>query len=150
MMLSFDSADLGFGALIQLVKSKTADGFIPNWATPQHKRTWSQPPIASRVLHEMVMKHKNSNTSWVVELLFDDLLDWNQWFNEQRRLLPLNITCLGGPDRGSKGMQEGRWESEYILSYMIINPVLLSLRALVNELHRACLDCLTIRCHCRL
>jgi putative isomerase len=112
MMLSFDSADLGFSALIQLVKSKTADGFIPNWATPQHKRTWSQPPIASRVLHEMVMKHKNSNTSWVVELLFDDLLDWNQWFNEQRRLLPLNITCLGGPDSGSKGMQEGRWESE--------------------------------------
>ena len=71
MMLSFDSADLGFSALIQLVKSKTADGFIPNWATPQHKRTWSQPPIASRVLHEMHQKHNNA--SWVVELLFDDL-----------------------------------------------------------------------------
>ena len=70
MMLSFDSAHLGFSALIQLVKSKTADGFIPNWATPQHKRTWSQPPIASRVLHEMHQKH---NASWVVELLFDDL-----------------------------------------------------------------------------
>ena len=30
MMLSFDSADLGYSALIQLVKTKTADGFIPN------------------------------------------------------------------------------------------------------------------------
>ena len=101
MMLSFDSAELGFSALIQLVKSKTADGFIPNWATPQHKRTWSQPPIASRVLHEMHKKHKNTTQlTWVIELLYDDLLDWNNWFHEQRRLAPLNITCLGGPDTG--------------------------------------------------
>ena len=58
----------------------------------------------------MYMKHGDSSR-WVIELLFDDLLDWHEWFHEQRRLAPLNITCLGGPDSGAKGMQEGRWES---------------------------------------
>jgi hypothetical protein len=30
--------------------------------------------VGSKVLREM---HKKYNESWVVELLFDDLLDWN-------------------------------------------------------------------------
>ena len=61
----------------------------------------------------MFLKH---NDSWVIELLFDDLLDWNNWFHEQRRLAPLNITCLGGPDSGTRGMQEGRWVRAVVLN----------------------------------
>ena len=107
-------AELGYSALIQVVKSRTAQGFVPNWATPAHKRTWSQPPIASRVLLEMYKKHNNSG--WVVEFLFDDLYDWNTWFATERSLPPLNITCLGGPldgraDGNPNPMQVGRWES---------------------------------------
>lgn len=93
---------------VQLYNDVT--GFVPNWATTQHKRRWSQPPIASRVLLEMYKKYNGSD--WVVELLFDDLYDWNTWFVKNRQLLPLNITCLGGATTGEAGtMQEGRWES---------------------------------------
>jgi hypothetical protein len=102
-MLSFDSRELGYSALIQVIKAKTTDGYISNWATPQHKREWSQPPLGSKVLLEMYKKYSDK---WIVELLFDDLLDWNNWFVAQRRLAPLNLTCLGGPY-----MQAARWES---------------------------------------
>jgi len=45
---------------------------------------------------------------WLVELLFDDLYDWNQWFHQERRLPPLNITCLGSAEGV---MQDARFES---------------------------------------
>ena len=45
---------------------------------------------------------------WIIDLLFDDLLDWNTWFHEQRRLPPLNLGCLGSQE-GS--MQDARFES---------------------------------------
>ena len=111
LMLTLDAGnkELGYSALIQVVDSKTGDGFIPNWATPQMKRTWSQPPIAGKVLSLM---YKRYGDKWLVELLFDSLLDWNNWFYRQRRLPPLNITCLGGPTNAHpSGMQAGRWES---------------------------------------
>ena len=43
-----------------------------------------------------------------MELLFDDLLDWNNWFHDNRRLAPLNITCLGSAEGD---MQDARFES---------------------------------------
>jgi hypothetical protein len=32
---------------------------------------------------------------WIVELLFDDLLAWNDWFVGERMLGPLGIVSLG-------------------------------------------------------
>jgi hypothetical protein len=43
---------------------------------------------------------------WLVELLFDDLLDWNNWFVRARELEPSKLICLGG-----NGMQAARYES---------------------------------------
>jgi len=110
-MLSLDSKELAYSALLQVVKSRTAEGFVPNWATTVHKRVWSQPPIASRVLLEIINHAKKTGKADgtdddMIELMLDDLLTWNDWFWSERRLPPLNITCLGGPY-----MQAGRWES---------------------------------------
>lgn len=65
----------------------------------------SQPPVGSKVLHEMFKKY---NDTWLVELLFDDLYDWNKWFVAERTLAPLNITCLGSIEGN---MQDARYES---------------------------------------
>ena len=46
--------------------------------------------------------------AWIVELLFDDLMDWNTWFVEERTLGPLNMTCLGSIEGD---MQDARYES---------------------------------------
>jgi hypothetical protein len=56
-----------------------------------------------QVLLEMYQKYQEE---WIVELLYDDLLDWNNWFVKARSLPPLNITCLGG-----ENMQGARYES---------------------------------------
>jgi len=50
-------------------------------------------------------------------LLFDDLLDWHNWFWSHRRLPPLGLICLGSdmvpgyPDSASNTMQGARYES---------------------------------------
>jgi hypothetical protein len=59
--------------LIQVVKSKTGQGFVPNTAASINKAKHSQPPVGSKVLLEMYKKY---NDTWMVELLFDDLYDW--------------------------------------------------------------------------
>ena len=63
----------------------------------------TEPPIGAKVLLEM---HRKYGDSWLVELLFDDLLDWSNWFVAARRLGPLGLIALGGD-----GMQNARFES---------------------------------------
>ena len=59
-------------------------------------------------------RYKKYKEAWIVELLFDDLYDWNTWFVAQRSLSPLNITCLGAIEGD---MQDARYESgKWILS----------------------------------
>jgi len=105
LMLSLDAAgkELGYSVLIQVVKAKSAEGFVPNGYAPTRKSTHSQPPVGSKVLLEMYRRYRDL---WLVELLLDDLLDWSGWFLEERTLPPLNMTALGGDD-----MQAARYES---------------------------------------
>ena len=63
------------GITIRVVKAKTAEGFVPNTAASVNKARHSQPPVGSKILLEMYRKYKES---WIVELLFDDLYDWNR------------------------------------------------------------------------
>ena len=81
--------------LLQVVKAKTAAGFVPNGAAPTRKSTHSQPPVGSKVLLEMYRRYADV---WLVHLLYADLLDWSNWWDANRRLPPLNMTALGGDD----------------------------------------------------
>ena len=102
-MLSLDAKALSYSVLIQVVKAKTAKGFVPNGAAPTRKSTHSQPPVGSKVLLELYRRYGDA---WLVRLLFDDLLDWSNWWLTNRKLAPLNLTALGGDD-----MQAARYES---------------------------------------
>jgi hypothetical protein len=94
-------------------------GFIPNWSVGEVKsEDRTEPPVGARVLLELFRKF---NDKWVVEALFDDLLDWNDWFMENRLLQPfgliglgshLNPCCPNVPEYiRSDTMQGARWES---------------------------------------
>jgi hypothetical protein len=77
----------------QVIKSKTAQGFIANFASAGQKSLdRTEPMIGAKVLLELYGKYKDA---WLVELLFDDLLDWHGWFHLYRRLPPKNLVCLG-------------------------------------------------------
>ena len=62
---------------------------------------------------------KKYNETWIVELLFDDLVDWNTWFDQNRRLAPLGIGCLGAEEGD---MQDARFESGWCSDALRTHP----------------------------
>ena len=74
-------------------KSKTSNGFVPNCATAGAKsQDRTEPNAGAKVLLEFYKKYGDL---WIVELLFDDLLDTNNWIVRERTLAPLNLISLG-------------------------------------------------------
>ena len=60
-------------ASTQVIKSKTAAGFVPNFAGGGAKSMdRTEPPVGSKALLQLFSKYHDT---WIVELLFDDLLD---------------------------------------------------------------------------
>jgi hypothetical protein len=53
----------------------------------------NRPPVGAKVLHELYQKYKDR---WLVEAVFDDLMDWNNWFMDNRLLAPFDVIALGG------------------------------------------------------
>ena len=77
----------------QVIKSKTENGFIPNGATGGGKsQDRTEPMMGAKVLLEIYKKYGDL---WLVELLFDDLLDWNNWSLRERTMEPLDLIVLG-------------------------------------------------------
>ena len=111
------SRDIAFSNLIQVVRSRTARGFVPNFAaggTKSADRT--EPPVGAKVLLEVYKKYKDEAT-WLVQLLFEDLLAWNDWMAEARTLGPVGLVSLGSDhidgyhEYDSGDMQGARYES---------------------------------------
>ena len=112
---------IAYSNLIQVIRSKTADGFVPNFAGGGSKSMdRTEPPIGAKVLLELYRKFGDE---WIVALLYDDLKDWNDWFTRERVLEPLGLIALGswnkelarldkkqGGDPGNN-MQDARYES---------------------------------------
>ena len=89
--------------LIQTVKTKTSTGFIPNYAAAGRKtQDRSEPPVGAKVTLELVRKFGTTRMKWVVETVFDDLLDWNDWFLRKRLKDPLKLVALGTYDDQSQ------------------------------------------------
>ena len=105
-MLGLDARELAYSNFIQVIRSKTMEGFVPNFAAATRKsEDRTEPPIGAKVLLEMYRRWGSAD-NWLVELLFDDLLDWSNWFLRDRLQPPLNLISLGGD-----GMQGARFES---------------------------------------
>lgn len=88
-----DNKDFAYSNFIQVVRSRTAQGFIPNFSSAGEKSLdRTEPMIGAKVLLDLYTKYQDK---WLVELLLDDLIDWHNWFHDYRRLPPLNLLCLG-------------------------------------------------------
>ena len=112
---SLDAREIAYSNLIQVIRAKTAKGFVPNYSAGGLKsQDRTEPPVGSRVLLEIYKRYKDT---WLVRLLFDDLLDWHNWFYQTRVLAPLGMICLGSnivpnnPDGSIDTMQGARYES---------------------------------------
>ena len=97
LMMALDNGtaamDLAISNYISTVRStKTAKGFGSNYAAVGSKSVdRTEPPQAARVLLTLHKKYNatfvdsyGSGLDWLVELLFQDLLDWSNWFMQAR------------------------------------------------------------------
>ncbi|MDR1444446.1 MAG: hypothetical protein LBI94_06165 [Treponema sp.] len=93
LIASTENRELAYANAIAITHEKTEAGFIPNFgaADDYKSRDRSQPPVGSLVVRELYRKFREK---WFVEYLFDDLLIWNRWFAEHRRL-PGGQLCWG-------------------------------------------------------
>lgn len=114
-LASVSAKDIAYSNLIQVTRSRTARGFVPNYSAGGSKSIdRTEPPIGAKVLLELFKKF---NDTWIVELLYDDLLEWNNWFVEERMLGPLGLISLGSDsiagytDFAAGQMQGARFES---------------------------------------
>lgn len=68
---------LAVSNLFQVVKSKTAAGFVPNFAAGGlRSQDRTEPPIGAKVTLDLVKKFGVEKMKWVVKVVFNDLLDW--------------------------------------------------------------------------
>ena len=85
MMAMPDNKNLAYANLIAITHEKTEAGFIPNFGSVNDgkSRDRSQPPVGSLALKETYRRYREK---WIAEYLFDDLLEWNRWYADNRRL----------------------------------------------------------------
>jgi len=122
LLAGLDNKEVAYSNLFQVVKSKTATGFVPNLSSGGVKtQDRTEPPVGAKVTLELFRKYRDP---WAVEVVFDDLLDWNNWFLANRILQPAGLVALGSAHNEANGnrticslptgvphMQCARWES---------------------------------------
>jgi hypothetical protein len=82
---SIDNRDLAYANAIAITQERTTDGFVPNYVngTGVSSLDRSQPPVGSWVVRELYRKYRDR---WLLDLLFDDLLAWNRWWDNRRQI----------------------------------------------------------------
>lgn len=109
--------EMAYSNLIQVVRSKTYKGFIPNFAAGGMKsQDRTEPPLGAKVLEELYKLHDDK---WILDLLWDDLADNIDWFFRER--LIHGLIALGSDSVSYAGrwsghdMQCARFESGYVI-----------------------------------
>jgi len=81
-MAAYGSHDLAYANVVEITHEKTDEGFVPNFSfTGIKSQDRSQPPVGSLVVMEL---YRRFQETWLLELLFDDLLTWNRWWLKRR------------------------------------------------------------------
>jgi hypothetical protein len=83
-MAAIDNRDLAYANAIEITREITESGFVPNFATVCDLKSYdrSQPPVGSLVVLGL---YRTFGDKWLPEMLFDDLLRWNRWWDSARR-----------------------------------------------------------------
>jgi neutral trehalase len=82
-MCAMFNKELAYANAIEITKTITPDGFIPNYQAPFGVTSWdrSQPPVGSLIIYEI---YKRYNEKWLLEEVYDELISWNRWWPKTR------------------------------------------------------------------
>ncbi len=83
-MASVGNPALAYANAVEITRERLPEGFVPNYGSGRGKSTRdrSQPPVGAAMVLELYRCHREA---WLVKLVLDDLLGWNDWFHENRR-----------------------------------------------------------------
>ncbi len=85
MMLATDNKELAYANVVEITKSITEQGFVPNFYSGNDlkSRDRSQPPVGSMAVWSIYQKYKEK---WLLELVYNELLVWNRWWDKNRNI----------------------------------------------------------------
>jgi len=91
-MASMESKELAYANAVEITKSITPGGFIPNFSGSYGSASFdrSQPPVGSLIFKELYLKFQDK---WLLEYVYDNLLKWNRWWPKNRD--NKGLLCLG-------------------------------------------------------
>lgn len=91
-LAALDNRDLAYANAVEITREKTERGFVPNFGTVAglKSRDRSQPPVGSLVIRELYRKFGDR---WLLEEVFEDLLEWNRWWEIHR--MTDGLLCWG-------------------------------------------------------
>ncbi len=91
-MVSMENKELAYANAVEITKAITPGGFIPNFSGSYGETSYdrSQPPVGSLVFKELYRKYRDK---WLLDYVFDDLLNWNRWWPENRD--NMGLLCWG-------------------------------------------------------
>jgi hypothetical protein len=83
VMFSLHAKGLAYANAVEITKSLTPGGFVPNFANAYGLASFdrSQPPVGSRIVKEIYRRYKER---WLLEEVYEDLLRWNRWWPRAR------------------------------------------------------------------
>lgn len=83
-MAAVDNRDLAYANAIEITREITESGFVPNFATVCGLKSddRSQPPVGAMIVLGL---YQTFGDRWLPEMLFEDLLRWNRWWDTARR-----------------------------------------------------------------
>lgn len=78
-MYSLYDEDLAYANAVEMAKSWTRRGFVPNFASAYRLKSEdrSQPPVGSLMALEIFRRHRKA---WFLEEVYEELLAWNRWW----------------------------------------------------------------------
>lgn len=84
-MFSLYNKDLAYANAVEMTKSITPGGFVPNFACAYKKASVdrSQPPVGSFVIKEL---YRHYGDKWLLEETYNELLTWNRWWPRHRNI----------------------------------------------------------------
>ncbi len=82
-MAGIENKELAYANAVEITKSITPGGFIPNWSGSYGNGSFdrSQPPVGSFVFRELYRRYREK---WILDLVFNDLITWNRWWPKHR------------------------------------------------------------------
>jgi putative isomerase len=84
MMAAFVDKGISYLNILRITQTKEVNGFVPNYTSGTHKsRDRTEPPVGALAA---MFVYKIYQEKWFLEAVFDDLMEWNDWFWTKRNL----------------------------------------------------------------